>query len=60
MVFLVGGMRVNIIAYFVFLFYCVKTKQGLNIGFFVTSSYYFLGLIEYVSNVLQCGSNNPC
>jgi len=60
MVFLVGGMRINIIAYFVFLYYCVKTNRGLNVGFFVTSAYYFLGMIEYISNVIQCGSNNPC
>lgn len=60
MVSLVGGMRINVLGYFVFLYYCVQTRGGLNFGFFITSAYYFLNLIDYVFNVVQCGSNNPC
>lgn len=60
MVSLVGGMRINVLGYFVFLYYCVQTRRGLNFGFFITSAYYFLNLIDYVFNVVQCGSNNPC
>tara|TARA_R100001224_G_scaffold111329_1_gene91180 strand:- start:25940 stop:26911 length:972 start_codon:yes stop_codon:yes gene_type:complete len=59
-IFFVGGERINIIGYYVFLYFCLRKRQGINVGFFLVTGYYFLNLINYLSNVFQCGSNNPC
>ncbi len=56
----VGGERINVIGYYVFLYFCIRKRQGVNIGFFLVTAYYFLNLVNYLSNVFQCGSNNPC
>lgn len=59
-IFFVGGERINVIGYYVFLYFCIKKRQGINFGFFLVTAYYFMNLVNYLSNVFQCGSNNPC
>ncbi|WP_439858868.1 hypothetical protein [Pseudomonas sp. MBLB4136] len=58
-VMLVGGDRVNILAYFVFLYYALPVNKGLNAGVLVTTVYFLLGSFEYVSNIFEYGSNKP-
>lgn len=58
-VFLVGGDRVNIIGYFVFIYYALKIRGGKNIGIFITSIYFLYGSVGYVLNVLEYGNNKP-
>ena len=60
MVGLVGGDRVNLFGYFIFLFFALQVRKGFNFGVIATFIYYFVGWIEYVSWVVDCGINRPC
>ena len=52
---LVGGSRVNMMSYFVFLFYGLQYKQGLNIGVIITSLYFFFKSIPFVYSIYTYG-----
>lgn len=58
-VMLVGGDRVNVLAYFVFLYYALPVNKGLNVGVLLTSLYFAFGSFEYVSNIFEYGKNKP-
>lgn len=57
---IVGGMRVNIFGYFVFLYYSLRVNGGLNFGVIVTFFYFLFGWFEYSYFVYNCGVNRPC
>lgn len=52
---LVGGSRVNMMSYFVFLFYGLQYKQGLNTGVVITSIYLFFKSIPFVYSTYMYG-----
>lgn len=54
-VFLVGGERVNIFGYFVFLYYGLQIRGGWNFGVLATSSYFTYSSIGFLINVFQRG-----
>lgn len=58
-VFLVGGDRVNMMAYFVFLYYALPVNRGLNVGVLLTGLYFAYGTFGYISNIFEYGSNKP-
>lgn len=58
-VMLVGGDRVNVLAYFVFLYYALPVNKGFNVGVLLTSLYFTFGSFEYVSNIFEYGKNKP-
>ncbi|MBD2837689.1 hypothetical protein ID144_11600 [Pseudomonas sp. JM0905a] len=58
-VMLVGGDRVNILAYFVFLYYALSVRGGFNFGVLLTGLYFAVGSFEYVSNIFEYGNNKP-
>lgn len=58
-VMLVGGDRVNVLAYFVFLYYALPVNKGFNIGVLLTGVYFLFGSFEYVSNIFEYGKNKP-
>lgn len=55
MIFLIGGNRLIIFAYFIFLFNGIRYNRGLNFGIFVTSLYYFIGSIIFIFNIYEHG-----
>jgi len=50
-----GEGRINIYGYFVFLYYAIQYKKGLNVGIFLTSSYYFYQTILFINNIFLTG-----
>lgn len=58
-VMLVGGDRVNVLAYFAFLYYALPVNKGFNVGVLLTSLYFAFGSFEYVSNIFEYGNNKP-
>lgn len=54
-VFLVGGDRVNIFGYFVFLYYGLQIRRGWNFGVLATSLYFTYSSIGFLINVFQRG-----
>lgn len=54
-VFLVGGDRVNVFGYFIFLYYALQFRGGWNFGVFATSLYFAYATINFVINVIQGG-----
>ena len=52
---LVGGSRVNMMTYFVFLFYGLQYRQGLNIGVLTTTAYLFFKSIPFVYSIYIYG-----
>lgn len=54
-VYLVGGDRVNIISYFVFLYYGVQRRGGWNFGVLVTSAYFSYASIGFLTKIFQYG-----
>ncbi len=54
-VLLIGGERVNMIGYFVFLYYALPVKKGFNIGIISTSVYFLFASVGFTINVLEYG-----
>jgi hypothetical protein len=54
-IFLVGGNRVNLFGYFVFLYYGVQYRGGWNFGVLATSAYFFYASIVFLANIFQHG-----
>lgn len=52
---MVGGTRINMLTYFVFLFYGLQYKQGLNFGVIITSIYFFFKSIPFVYTIYMYG-----
>lgn len=52
---LLGGSRLNMLAYFVFLYFGLKVNAGLNAGILLTAVYFFYKSIGFVANILDHG-----
>lgn len=51
--FLVGGERVNLLGYFVFLYYGLQFRKGWNFGVLATSLYFAYSSINFLVNIIQ-------
>jgi hypothetical protein len=60
MVGLVGGDRVNLFGYFLFLFFALPVRKGFNFGVIATLVYFGFGWAQYAFWVVNCGINRPC
>ena len=56
MVYLIGGDRVNMIAYMYFLYFALRYKKGLNMGILVTSLYFCWKTILFLISVSVYGN----
>lgn len=54
-VFFLGGSRLNMLLYFVFLYYALRVRGGFNVGVMVTSGYLGWKSVLFVQNVLRHG-----
>jgi hypothetical protein len=54
-IFLVGGERVNIFGYFIFLYYGLNYRGGRNIGVVTTSIYYGYNAFIFLLNIIASG-----
>lgn len=54
-VYFLGGERVNMMGYFVFLFYALQHKRGFNLGILATSAYFLYVNIIFVDNIIKHG-----
>ncbi len=54
-----GGSRLNMLAYFMFLYHCLRVRKGFNIGVVATSIYCCYKSIGFVSNVIEYGHGFP-
>jgi len=50
--FLLGGQRIVFLGYFVFLYYALQVKRGLNLGILLTSIYFFYQTIEFINKTI--------
>jgi len=55
-VFLLGGERINIFGYFIFLYYGLQFRGGWNLGVLATSAYFAHSSIGFLVNIMQRGS----
>ncbi len=55
-VLLVGGDRVNMLGYFVFLYYALPINRGLNVGVFATTLYYMFSSFHFLVNIFAYGN----
>tara|TARA_B110000438_G_C15761922_1_gene627728 strand:+ start:353 stop:1318 length:966 start_codon:yes stop_codon:yes gene_type:complete len=55
-VFLLGGERVNLFGYFLFLYYGLQFKGGRNYGVAITSVYYAYASLILIANIIQYGT----
>jgi hypothetical protein len=55
-VFLIGGDRVNVFGYLVFLYYGVQVRNGLNLGILLTAVYYGYAGYAFINNILRYGT----
>ena len=54
-VYLIGGERLNMMGYFIFLYYALPVKRGFNLGVLVTFAYFMFTSIGFIGNVLEYG-----
>jgi hypothetical protein len=55
-VFILGSDRINMMAYFAFLYYALQCKRGLNIGILVTTVYFAWKSYFFVSDIIEYGN----
>lgn len=53
---IVGDTRINIMSYFIFLYYALQINHGLNMGIIITSLYFGYTSIEFMSNIFMYGN----
>jgi hypothetical protein len=49
---LIGGDRINMIAYFVFLYFGLRYNRGINLGVLVTSIYFAFQTMPFIYNII--------
>lgn len=54
-VFVVGPERVNMLGYMYFLYYGLRHKSGVNIGIFLTTTYFGLKGVSFVAEFVETG-----
>lgn len=54
-VIILGYGRLNIFAYFIFLYYALPVKRGLNVGILLTSVYFMYSSIAFISRIIEFG-----
>jgi hypothetical protein len=54
-IYFLGGSRLNMLLYFVFLYYALRVRGGFNVGVMVTSVYLGWKSVLFVQNVLRHG-----
>ncbi len=54
--YLVGGERVNMMGYFIFLYYALPIRKGFNIGVLITSFYFLFVTYGFVLKILEHGN----
>ena len=54
-VFFLGGMRLNIFSFFVFIYFATQDRGGLNLPYVLTSLYFAYGALGFVSNIIMHG-----
>lgn len=50
-IFLVGEMRINMLSYFLFMYYALQVNRGYNFGVILTSIYNLYKSILYINNI---------
>ena len=55
----IGGSRINMLAYLVFLGVVMPVNRGLNNAVFITSSYFFYKSILFIDNIIKFGHGFP-
>lgn len=55
LVFFLGGERVNFIGYFVFLYFSIHYRGGLNLGVILTNIYFIIVGFSFLQNILNYG-----
>ena len=55
-IFFLGGHRLNIFAYMIFLYYALAYKRGLNLGILITTIYFALKSFKFVNLFVSTGS----
>jgi hypothetical protein len=56
---LLGGSRLNMLAYFIFLSFGLRVNGGLNAGVLITSAYFLYKSIGFVTNIFHHGHGFP-
>lgn len=54
-----GGSRLNMLAYFIFLYHCLRVRDGFNAAIIGTSLYFGYKSIGFVFNVIEHGHGFP-
>jgi hypothetical protein len=55
-VLLIGGDRLNMFGYLIFLYYGLQVNRGLNFGVAIVSIYFFIKSIFFIDNILTYGN----
>lgn len=53
---MIGDERINMLGYFVFLYYAIPINKGFNVGVTLTSAYFLYKTIIFVHNVIVNGN----
>lgn len=55
-VFLFGDERINILGYFIFLYYALFVRRGLNVGVLITSVYFAYASYGHLVRIFKYGN----
>lgn len=54
-VMIVGGSRINFFGYFLFLYYALRVRNGLNFGVILTSAYFLFASAGFITRIIKNG-----
>lgn len=55
-IYFVGDIRINMFSYFIFLYYALRVKNGLNFGILITSLYFLMESIIFLYKIFTYGN----
>lgn len=56
---LLGGSRLNMLAYFIFLGFGLRVNGGINAGVLITSAYFLYKSVRFLANIIVYGHGFP-
>jgi len=58
-IYFIGGERLNMFGYFIFLYYTLQYKNGINLSIIITTFYFLISSLEYIINIYNYGTGFP-
>lgn len=54
-IFFLGGERLNMFGYFIFLYYALPVRKGFNVGILLALAYFLFSSVDFITGIIEDG-----